>query len=165
MKLTSFADSLIKSDPEHAGGYYYKGVALHHAKGKEQEALKNFNEALTIEPENVMYLKDKALTHLLLFKDYHLPLNLAEKHRDKGEASLLKIISLVEEKENPDYNEYLTIGNVSITVNRNMDAKKYYIKAVNAFEKAEPINQDMNVYKDIIKAQKACNKIIEKFTE
>ena len=59
-KLSFYADVSIKLDPKNADGYYYKGVALKHTKGKEQEALKNFNEALTIDPDNTIYLKSKA---------------------------------------------------------------------------------------------------------
>lgn len=164
-KLAEFADTAIKIDDKNPEGYYYKGLALHHSKGKEQEALKNFGEALSIDPENVLYLQDEAATHLALFTDYHLPLKIAEKHRDKGEESLLKIVSLIEAKENPSYTEYLTVADVSITVQRKVDAKKYYLKAVNAFEATKDADKNMNTYKDIIKGQKACAKLMEKFTE
>ncbi len=164
-KLSVYADTVIKLDAENAEGYYYKGLSLHHAQGKEQDAIKNFNESLTLEPENIICLNGKAASHLLLFTNYHLPVKLAEKHRDKGEESLLKIISLVEEKENPTCLEFLTAGNVSILIKRNMDAKKYYIKAVNAYEALNEEDKNVNVYKDIIKAQKACIKLVEKFTE
>ena len=50
-------------------------------------------------------------------------------------------------------------------LNRNLDAKKFYIRAVNAFDAADEADHDMNIYKDIIKAQKACIKKIETFTE
>jgi tetratricopeptide (TPR) repeat protein len=138
---------------------------LQNTKGKEQEALKNFNEALAIDPDNVVYLQDKAATHLSLFTDYQLPPSLAEKHRDKGETSLLKVVSLIEGKENASYREYQTVADVSTTLKNNVDAKKYYIKAVNAFEKAEEVDQNMNIFKDIIKAQKACVKLMAKYTE
>ena len=163
--LATYADVAIKLAPEIAGGYYYKGVAFHHSKGKEQEALKNFNEALTIDPDNPVYLKSKATTHLLLFKDYHLPINFAEKHRVKAELSLLKVIELVEQKETPDHIDFLTIADVSIMLTQNLDAKKYYIKAVKAFDASDESIKDMNIYKDIIKAQKACIRLINKFTE
>ena len=163
--LSKYADVSIKLDPKIAGGYYYKGVAVQHTKGKEQEALKNFNEALTLDPDNTIYLKSKATTHLLLFTDYHLPIKFAEKHRDKAEESLLKIIELIEQKENPDYIDFLTIADVSIMVSRNLDAKKYFIKAVNAFNTSDKSKQDINIYKDIIKAQKACIKLMDKIIE
>jgi len=164
-ELSSYADVSIKLAPEIAGGYYYKGVAFQSTKGKEQEALKNFNEALTLDPDNTIYLKSKATTHLLLYTDYHLPINFAEKHRVKAEVSLLKIIELIEQKDNPDYIDFLTIGEVSIMLSRTLDAKKYFIKAVNAFNASDESKQDINIYKDIIKAQKACIKLMEKFTE
>ena len=163
--LSSYADITIKIAPKVAGGYYYKGVAFQHIKGKEQEALKNFNEALILDPDNTTYLKSKAATHLLLYTDYHLPIAFAEKHRVKAEVCLLKIIELIEQKDNPDYIDFLTIGDVSIMLNKTLDAKKYFIKAVKAFDAADESQQDMNIYKDIIKAQKACIKLIEKFTE
>ena len=164
-ELSSYADASIKLAPEVAGGYYYKGVAFQSTKGKEQEALKNFNEALTLDSDNTIYLKSKATTHLLLYTDYHLPIKFAEKHRVKAEVSLLKIIELIEQKENPDYIDYLTIADVSIMLSRTLDAKKYYIKAVNAFNTSDISTQDTNIYKDIIKAQKSCIKLMEKFTE
>lgn len=164
-KLTLYADAAIDLDDKNAGGYYFKGLGLQHIKGKEQKALSNFDTALTLDPDNVVYLKGKAATHLLLFTDYHLHLGLAEKHRVKGEECLLKIVGLIEDKENPDFMDYLTIADVSITVNRNLDGKKYYIKAVNAFNAADEASQDMNIYKDIIKGQKACLKLIEKLVE
>lgn len=164
-ELSKYADGLMKLGPKNAEGYYYKGVAIQHTKGKEQEALKNFNEALTLDPDNTIYLKSKATTHLLLFTDYHLPLNFAEKHRVKAEESLLKIIELIEQKENPDYNDYLTIADVSIMLSRNLDAKKYFIKAVNAFNASDKSMQDMNIYKDIIKAQKDCIKLMDTIIE
>jgi tetratricopeptide (TPR) repeat protein len=166
--LVKYADVCIKLDPKNAKGYYFKGVALQHAKGKEQEALVNFNEALAIEPENTIFLKSKAATHLLLFTDYHLPIKFAEKHRLKAEESLNKTIELIEAKEEPTHIEYFTIGQVSMMNSLNLDGKKYFIKAVNAFNKAEETEeaeQDMNIYKDIIKAQKACIRQIQKFTE
>ncbi len=163
--LSKYADISIKLDPKTAGGYYYKGVAVQHTKGKEQEALKNFNEALTLDPDNIIYLKSKAITHLLLFTDYHLPLRFAEKHRDKAKESLLKIIELIKEKKNPDYIDFFTIGEVSTLLSRNLDAKKYFIKAVNAFDSSDKSNQDMNIYKDLIKAQKACIKLMDKIIE
>ncbi|NOQ26799.1 MAG: hypothetical protein GQ564_15675 [Bacteroidales bacterium] len=163
--MSKYADVSIKLDPKFSGGYYYKGVAVQHKKGKEQEALKNFNEALTLDPDNTTYLKSKATTHLLLFTDYHLPLSFAEKHRVKAEESLLKVIELIEQKENPDYKDFLTIGEVSTMLSRNLDAKKYFIKAVNAFNIADKSIQDMNLYKDIIKAQKACIKLMDKVVE
>jgi tetratricopeptide (TPR) repeat protein len=164
-QLATYADACIKMAPKNAEGHYYKGEALQHIKGKEQEALKNFNEALVIDPENIIYLKGKGSTHLSLYADFHLPIALAEKHRVKGEESFAKIIALVEEKEAPDFIDYLTMGDVSITLNRNLDAKKFYIRAVKAFDAADEADQDMNIYKDIIKAQKACIKKIETFTE
>ena len=103
--------------------------------------------------------------HLLLFKDFDLPVKFAEKHRDKAQESLSKIISLIVDKENPTYLEYLTIGDVSILVSQKHDAKKYFLKAVAAFEATEKEDQNMNIYKDIIKSQNACIKLINKFTE
>lgn len=91
-KLTLYADAAIDLDDKNAGGYYFKGLGLQHIKGKEQKALSNFDTALTLDPDNVVYLKGKAATHLLLFTDYHLHLGLAEKHRVKGEECLLKIV-------------------------------------------------------------------------
>ena len=67
--------------------------------------------------------------------------------------------------ENPTFLDYLTIGDTCIMMNRNMDAKKYYIQAVNAYDNANEFDQNKNIQKDIIKAQKACLKLIEKFTE
>lgn len=163
--LSSFADISIKLAPENAEGYYYKGVALHHTKGKEQEALKNFNEALALSPENIVYLKSKGSTHFSLYTDYHLPIKFAEKHRVKAEESLLKIVELIGQKENPDYVDLFTTGEVRIMLSQTIDAKKHFIKAINAFNATDKSNQDMNVYKDIIRAQKACIKMMEKVTE
>ena len=165
VELGSFADAIIKLAPESGAGYHYKGVALHHTKGKEQEALKNFNEALVLDPENVVYLKSKGSTHFLLYTDYNLPLEFAEKHRVKAETSLLKIIELVGQKENPGYVDFFTTGEACRMLNQNIEAKKYFIKAVNAFTASEESTQDLNIYKDLIKAQKACIKLLEKFTE
>lgn len=164
--LDTYADLAIGLDTENSEAHYYKGIALQNIKGKEQDALKSFNKALKADPENTIYLLGKANTHLALFTDYHLPVKLAEKHRDKGEDSLLKIISLIEEKgEEGTFLEYLTIGNVSTTVKRNLDAKKYFIKAVDRFNSADESEQDKNIYKEIIKSQKACVKLMDKFTE
>jgi tetratricopeptide (TPR) repeat protein len=163
--LSTCADVSIKLDPKIAAGHYYKGVAVQHTKGKEQEALKNFNEALTLDPDNTIYLKSKATTHLLLFTDYHLPLSFAEKHRLKAEESLLKIIELIEQKENPDYKDFLAIADASTMLSQNLAAKKYFIKAVNAFNTSDKSMQDLNIYKDIIKAQKVCVKLMDKNIE
>ncbi|MFK7900619.1 MAG: tetratricopeptide repeat protein [Cyclobacteriaceae bacterium] len=164
-QLLACADTLIKLVPEDSEGYYYKGVAIQNKRGKEQDALKNFNQALTLDPENPVYLKSKATTHLSLYKDYDLPLTFAEKHRVKAETTLLKIIELVEQKENASYLDYLTLADVCILVSQNQNAKKYYIKAVDAFNASDETEQNMNIHKDIIKAQKACIKLTEKFTE
>ncbi|MFT7590634.1 MAG: tetratricopeptide (TPR) repeat protein [bacterium] len=163
--LSTYADVGIKLAPENAEGYYYKGLALHHTKGKEQDALKNFNEALSISPENITYLKSKGSTHFSLYTDYNLPIKFAEKHRVKAEVSLLKIIELIALKENPDYLDLLTIGEVRIMLGQTIDAKKHFIKATNAFNAVDKADQDLNVYKDIIKAQKACIKLMEKVPE
>lgn len=163
--LSTYADVVIELAPENGEGYYYKGLAIHHKKGKEQEALTNFNKALSLDPDNTIYLKSKAATHLLLYTDYHLPIKFAEKHRVKANDSLKRIVELIEQKENPDYVDYLTIGDVSITLTQAHDGKKYFIKAVNAFEAADETEQDKNIYKDIIKSQKSCIKEMEKFTE
>ena len=164
-ELSKYADLAIKLAPKRAEGYFYKGLSFQHRKGKEQEALKNFNEALGFDPDNTVCLKSKATTHFLLFTDYHLPINFAEKHRIKSEESLLRIIELVEQKEKSDYRDFLAAGDASMMLTQNLDAKKYYIKAVKAFDTSDPSTQDMNIYKDIIKAQKACKKLMEKFTE
>ncbi len=164
-ELSVYADAAIKLAPENAEGYYYKGLAVQNTKGKEQEALKNFNEALTLDPDNIIYLKSKAITHLLLYTDYHLPVSFAEKHKAKAEVSLMKVIELIEQKENPDFMDYLTVGDVNMLISRPLDAKKYFIKAVSAFDALDKSEQDRNIYKDIIKAQKACIKETEKFTE
>jgi tetratricopeptide (TPR) repeat protein len=163
--LATYADVCIKLDAEIADGYYYKGVALQHTKGKEQAALKNFSKAIALDPENTLYLKSKAVTHLLLYKDYDLPITFAEKHRVKAEENLLKIVELVEEKEGPDYIEFFTLGEVNMMMTQSINAKKYYIKAVNAYDVTDELQQDKNIYKDLIKAQKACVKLIDKFTE
>lgn len=164
-KLHSFVDNAIKLDPENSLGHYYKAIALQHYKGKEQEALKNFVEALRLDPENTKYLKEKATTHLLLFKDYHLPIQIAEKHGDKGQEILLKVISLIEEKESPSFKEMLTIADAYIIVKRNFDAKKYYLRAEKAFDNADEAEKDMNIYKEIMKSQKACIKLTKTFIE
>ena len=163
--LSSYADTCIKLDPKNTEGYFYKGVACQHIKGKEQEALKNFNDALVLNPEHTVCLKSKADTHLLLYTDYHLPVKFAEKHRDKAETCLMKIIELLENKEGIAFAECLTLGDTFTSITQNINAKKFYGKAVTAFEAADEDAQDKNIYKDIIKAQKACIKLIEKFTE
>ena len=163
--LSTYADAAIKLDPKVAAGHYYKGVAIQHKKGQEQEALKSFNEALTLDPDNTIYLKSKAGTHFALFTDYHLPLKFAEKHRVKTEESLLKIIELVEQKENPDYKDLLIYADVSTLLSRNLAAKKYYIKAVDAYNTSDKSIQNTNIYKDIIKAQKACVKLMNTLIE
>jgi tetratricopeptide (TPR) repeat protein len=164
-KLSFYADVSIRLDPKIAEGYYYKGVALQNTKGKEQEALKNFNEALTLDPDNTIYLKSKASTHFSLYTDYHLPLKFAEKHRAKTEESLLKVIELIEQKENPDYIDFLTIADVLILVSKGIHAKKYYIKALDAYNTSDESKQDKNIYKDIIKAQNACVKLLDKIID
>lgn len=164
-KLSFYADVVIKLDPKSSEGYYYKGVALKHTKGKEQEALKNFNEALTLDPDNTIYLKSKASTHFALYTDYHLPLKFAEKHRVKTEESLLKVVELIEQKENPDYIELLTIADVFILLSKGIRAKKYYLKAVMAYNATDEAEQDKNIYKDLTKAQNACQKLLDKIIE
>ncbi|WP_372753293.1 hypothetical protein [Labilibaculum sp.] len=164
-KLSFYADVVIKLAPKIAEGYYYKGLVLQHAKGKEQEALKNFNEALILDPDNTTYLKSKANTHFLLYTDYHLPLKFAEKHRAKAEDGLLKVVELIEQKENPDYADFLSIADVLILLSKGIQAKKYYIKAVDAYNASDESNQDKNIYKDIIKAQNACEKLLDKIIE
>ena len=164
-ELSSYADVAIKLAPENAEGYHYKGLAFQHIKGKEQEALKNFNEALAIDPNNIVFLKSKATTHFLLYTDYHLPIKFAEQHRVKAELGLMRIVELIEEEENPDFIDFLATGDACIMLSQPLNAKKYYIKAVNAFNASDETNQDLNIYKDLIKAQKACIKLMEKFTE
>ena len=164
-KLSFYAEASIKLDSKNAKGYYYKGVALQNTKGKEQEALKNFNEALTLDPDNTIYLKSKASTHFALYTDYHLPLKFAEKHRVKTEESLLKVVELIEQKENPDYIELLTIADVFILLSKGIRAKKYYLKAVMAYNAADEAEQDKNIYKDLTKAQNACQKLLDKIIE
>jgi len=164
-KLSLYADLVIKLDPKNANGYYYKGVVLKHTKGKEQEALKNFNEALTLDPDNTIYLKSKASTHFALYTDYHLPLKFAEKHRVKTEESLLKVVELIEQKENPDYIECLTIADAFILLSKGIRAKKYYLKAVMIYNATDEAKQDKNIYKDITKAQNACQKFLDKVTD
>lgn len=164
-QLSLYADVSIKLDPKNPEGYYYKGVVLKHTKGKEQEALKNFNEALALDPNNTIYLKSKASTHFSLYTDYHLPLKFAEKHRVKTEESLLRVIELIEQKENPDYIELLTIADVFILLSKGMRAKKYYLKAVMAYNATDEAEQDKNIYKDITKAQNACQKFMDKVTD
>lgn len=163
--LSSYADKVIKLSPEIADGYYYKGVALQKVKGKEQDALKNFNKALEIEPDNIYCLKSKATTHMLLFKDFDLPIKFADKHRVKAETSLLRIIELIENKEDASYREFYTLAEVNMMVEQALNAKMYYLKAVNAYEATPEVEQNKNIYKDIIKAQKKCVKQLEKFTE
>ena len=163
--LLEYAELSLSLVPENPNGLYFRGVAFQHTKGKEQEALKNFNQALEIDPENTLYLKNKGATHFLLFTDYDLPIKFAEKHRAKAEESLMKILELIEQKDSPTFMDYFTTGEVSVMVSKSLDAKKYFIKAVTAFENTAPEDQNMNIYKDIIKAQKACIKLMEKFTE
>jgi len=164
-KLSFYADIAIKLAAENAAGYYYKGVALQNRKGKEQEALKNFNQALVLDPDNTIYLKSKASAHFSLYTDYHLPLKFAEKHRVKTEEGLYKVIELIEQKENPDYIEFLTVADVFMLVSKGIRAKKYYIKAVDAYNATDESLQDKNIYKDIIKAQNACIKLMDKIIE
>jgi tetratricopeptide (TPR) repeat protein len=146
-------------------GYYYKGVALQFVKGKEQEAVKNFNKALELDPNNLSCLKSKATTHLLLFKDFDLPIKFADKHRVKAETALLKIVDLVEQMEQPSYKDLYILAEVNMMMEQALNAKMFYLKAVNSYEDTEPSEQDKNIYKDIIKAQKKCIKQLEKFTE
>ena len=163
--LITYADNVIKLAPEMTDGYYYKGVALQFVKGREQEAVKNFNKALDLDPNNLHCLKSKATTHLLLFKDFDLPIKFADKHRIKAETSLLKVVALVEEKEDATYKELFILAEVNMMMDQALNAKMYYLKAVNDYEATDPSEQDKNIYKDIIKAQKKCIKQLEKFTE
>ncbi len=163
--IEKYADAAIKIDDQNPTGYHYKGLAIHHNKGQEQEALKNINKALEIDPENVVFLKDKAITHLALYKDYDLPVKFAEKHGDKSRECILKIIDLVDSKAAPNYMELYAVAEASMMIEKNLDAKQYLLKAEKAFNKAEEGDKNQNVYKDIIKAQKACQRLIDKFTE
>jgi len=164
-QLAELADKAIKIAPENPITYYYKGIALKNVKGKEQEALVNFNKALELEPENTIFLKGKGDTHVLLFSDYHLPPQLAEKHRVKAESTLMKILDIVENNDMPSYLDLLNAGDVSIAIKRNLNAKKFYLKAEKNYEACEETEQNKNIYKDIIKAQRACAKLMEKFSE
>jgi len=164
-RLATYADAAIKLAPERTDGYYYKGVALQFVKGREQDALKSFNKALELDPDNIDCLKSKATTHLLLFKDFDLPIKFADKHRVKAETCLLRIVELVEGNDDPTYKEFYTLAEVSIMMSKALNAKMYYLKAVNAYETTDAVEQDKNIYKDILKAQKACVKSLEKFTE
>jgi tetratricopeptide (TPR) repeat protein len=163
--LTVYADLAIQLDAENAAGYYYKGIALQHTKGKEQEALKNLNMALTLNPDHTVYLKTKAITHLVLFKDLHLPIQLAKKHGAKAEEILLKIIELIEQKEKPDYVELLTLGDVFLMINKGINAKMNFSRAENVYLSSAATKQDKNSYKDILKAQVACAKFLDKIIE
>jgi tetratricopeptide (TPR) repeat protein len=164
-RLSEYADVIIKLSPKMVDGYYYKGVALQHVKGREQEALKNFNEALAIGPDNTLCLKSKATTHMLLFKDFDLPIKFADKHRVKAETSLLRVVELIENKEDATYQEFYTLAEVNMMMSQALNAKMYYLKAVNAYEATDESEQNKNIYKDITKAQKKCIKQLEKFTE
>jgi tetratricopeptide (TPR) repeat protein len=164
-RLSIYADRVIELSPEISDGYYYKGVALQFVKGKEQEALKNFSKALELDPENLLCLKSKATAHMLLFKDFDLPIKFADKHRVKAETYLLKVVALVEQKENPDYRELFILAEVNMMIEQALNAKMCYLKAVNAYEATDEPQQDKNIYKDIVKAQKKCIKQLEKFTE
>lgn len=157
-ELSDFADTYIELAPESGDGYYYKGVALSHIKGKEQDVISNFNSALEKAPDNLMYLKSKGATHYALFTDYHLPIKFAEKHRVKAEESLLKVLELIETKENPDYIEFFTTAEVNVMLEQNIAAKKHLLRAVNAYEATDSSNQDVNIYKEILKLQKAVQK-------
>lgn len=163
--LSKYADRLIKLAPQMTDGYYYKGVALQFVKGKEQEAVKNFNKALELDPNNLSCLKSKATTHLLLFKDFDLPIKFADKHRVKAETALLKIVDLVEQMDQPSYKDLYILAEVNMMMEQALNAKMFYLKAANSYEDTEPSEQDKNIYKDIIKAQKKCIKQLEKFTE
>ncbi len=163
--LLKYSNSAIKIAPKNSEGYYYKGIALQHVKGKEQEALKCFNEALALDSENPLFLKNKASTHMLLFKDFDLPISFADKHRIKAEECLLKVMELVENDENVDYRSLLILADVKMMVSKTLEAKMFYLKAVNAYEETNESDQDKNLYKDIIKGQKASIKLLEKFTE
>lgn len=164
-EMSTYADKAIELNLENAEGYYFKGIALQQSKGKEQEALKCLNQALALEPENTKYLKSKASTHLFLFKDYHVPIQLAKKHGVKAEESLLKVIELTEQKKNPSYQDYLIVGDVYILINKGMKAKRSYMKAESAYLDADESKQDKNIYKDIVKAQRACAKFLDKVIE
>lgn len=89
----------------------------------------------------------------------------AEQHRVKSETCLLKVIELLEKKENPTYKEFYILAEVNMMIDLALNAKMYYLKAVNAYEATDESEQDKNIYKDIIKAQKKCIKQLEKFTE
>lgn len=164
-ELLKLAEACIEMDSKMADAYYYRGLAIQHKKGKEQEAIKNFNEALALEPDNAIYLKGKASTHHLLFTDYQLPVSFAEKYKIKAQENLLKAIELIEQKENPNYIDYWTIAEANAMISRNTYAKKYFIKAIDAYNNADKSEQDVNIYKDIIKAQKACIKLMDKIIE
>jgi hypothetical protein len=77
----------------------------------------------------------------------------------------LKVIELVEQKENPSYKEFFVLAEVNMMVEQALNAKMYYLKAVNEYEAADESDQDKNIYKDILKAQKKCIRQLEKFTE
>lgn len=164
-ELSTYADKAIKLSPKIADGYYFKGIALNSIKGKEQDALKNFSEALALSPDNIPYLKSKGSAHFMLYTDYNLPIKFADKHRAKAEACFLRIVELIEQSDSPNYNDLLTAAEVRILLSQTIDAKKYFIKALNAYENTDKTEQDVNVYKDIIKAQKACIKLMEKVPE
>jgi len=164
-KLSVFADEAIHRDSENPMAYYYKGKALQNVKGKEQEAVKNFNKSLELEPESILFLKAKGDTHFALFSDYHLPPSLAEKHRQKAENAYMTVVDIIEQKENPSYKELFDAGDVNVLIKRNLNAKKCYLKAENIYENSAPENQDKNIFKDITKAHKACVKLIEKYQE
>jgi hypothetical protein len=102
---------------------------------------------------------------MLLFKDFDLPIKFADKHRIKAETALLKIVALVEQEENPSYRNLYILAEVNMMMEQALNAKMFYLKAVNAYEATEEAEQNKNIYKDIIKAQKKCIKQLEKFTE
>ena len=119
--LNAFSDRIITLDKDNSEAYYYKGMAFHSSKGKEQEALKNFNEAIAINPGNLKYLLNKATTHLLLYTDYHLPIKFAEKHQAKAEETLMRIMTLAEQNQSHSYEDCLTIAEANLLISRNLE--------------------------------------------
>lgn len=155
----SFSQKAIEIDNLYYGAYNTLGIGYANL-GNASKSIENYQICINAEPEQYIYYRNRALSYLQLEADSNIPKKLRDQFTNRANADFEKVIVLATKLENidPHYRLYYSRAVAYLNLDKSIQAKYDFTKALELYKTTELSDQDSHELKEI----RHCLRLIEK---
>lgn len=145
-----FALKAIEVDNLYYPAYNMLGIGYACIKNATK-SIENYQICINAQPNLYVYFRNRANSYLELENDLNIPMKLRDQFRKKANTDLEKVIELTNNYEatEPNYRLYSSRGIAYLKLNKILQAKNDFYKALEFYSKANELEQDTHEFKEI----------------